>query len=132
MINLGMKHPTYSPFLSTVQKLVFVLLVASNSLYAQKTKLKVVSKELLQGTWASAENNGALKYEFNGSKFSIFERDSVLYECNDFQLKDKTLDTNCKAEEKLIFKIRSVNDSILYMKASSTDYYHKYTKVVKK
>ena len=114
------------------KKLIFLFLLASQSLFSQTKDTKKTTKEMLQGTWASAENNGVMKYEFRGDDFYIIKGDSVLFTCTNYDLQKKNLDTHCPGKEKLVFKIQSVSDSTLFMKSKNSDYYHKYMRVVKK
>ena len=113
-------------------KLTFIFVFACQTLFSQTKNNKIISKEKLQGTWISAENNLNLKFEFKGDSFLIFNKDSLIIECSNYQLNKKTLDTNCPGKEKLIFKIKAMTDSTLYIKSMSTDYYHKYVKIAKK
>ena len=123
-----------------MKQLIFIFLLATQSLFSQTDTAKKVAvkpapkttQELLQGVWTSAESPGLLNYEFSGTKFLIMKGDSILFNCNDFELKKKALDTHCPGKEKLIFKIKSVSDSTLFMKSMSSDYYHKYIRVAKK
>ena len=114
------------------KKLIFLFLLASPGLFSQTNNSKKTTKELLQGTWTAADNIGVLKYEFREDQFYIKKGDSVIFTCNNYELKNKNLDTHCPGNEKLIFKIKAITDSTLYMKSQSSDYYHKYVRVEKK
>jgi hypothetical protein len=104
----------------------------SQSLFSQTKDPKKPMKEMLLGTWVSAESNGVLKYKFLDDKFYIIKGDSIQFTCNDYELKNKSLDTHCPGKEKLVFKIKTVTDSTLFMKSMNSDYYHKYTRVAAK
>ena len=117
-----------------MKKLLLLFLLVSQGLFSQTQteKSKTISKQMLQGKWISAESKGALQYEFKGDNLLITQGDSVLFTCNNFELMKKAIDTHCPGKEELIFKIKSISDSTLYMKSMSSDYYHKYVKAVKK
>ena len=127
-----MKSYISFPILNIPIKLTFIFIFVCQALFSQTKSNKIISKEKLQGTWIAAENNLNLKFEFKGDNFLIFKSDSLIFECRNFELNKKTLDTNCPGKEKLIFKIKAMTDSTLYMKSMSTDYYHKYVKIAKK
>ncbi len=116
-----------------MKKILLLFLLVSQGLFAQtKTeKSKTISKEMLQGTWISAENKGELQYEFKGDNLFITQGDSIVFTCNNYELMKKAVDTHCPGKEKLIFKIKSISDSTLYMKSMSSDYFHKYVKAKK-
>ena len=122
-----------------MKQLIFIFLLATSSLFSQTDATKKVvapvsktNQELLQGTWTSAEKKDALNYQFKETTFFILKGDSVLFTCNNYILTKKSLDTNCPGKEKLVFRIKSVSDSTLFMKSMSSDYWHKYVKVVQK